>query len=81
MGTSINSFFGRIAALRGARGFLGSESKFIVPLAHPPGAMLCIVMKLASDPNNPAPVPARPSHEPKGRCDTRLALHPENLNF
>jgi len=34
-------------------GFLGSESKFIVPLARPSGAMLCIVMKLASDPNNP----------------------------
>ncbi len=35
------------------KGFLGSESKFIVPLARPPGAMLCIAMKLASDPNNP----------------------------
>jgi hypothetical protein len=34
-------------------GLLGSESKFIVPLARPPGAMLCIAMKLASDPNNP----------------------------
>ena len=35
-------------------GLLGSESKFIVPLARPSGAMLCIVMKLASDPNNPS---------------------------
>ena len=32
---------------------MGSESKFIVPLARPLGAMLRIVMKLASDPNNP----------------------------
>ncbi len=32
---------------------MGSESKFIVPLARPSGAMLGIVMKLASDPNNP----------------------------
>ncbi len=35
-------------------GFFGSESKFIVPLARPSGAMLCIAMKLESDPNNPA---------------------------
>ena len=34
-------------------GLFGSESKFIVPLARPSGAMLCIVMKLASDPKNP----------------------------
>jgi hypothetical protein len=39
-------------------GFLGSESKFIVPLARPSGAMLCIVMKLASDPNNPLSHPS-----------------------
>ncbi len=47
-----------LGLMRGSRsnrnGFLGSESKFIVPLARPPGAMLCIAMKLASDPNNPA---------------------------
>ncbi len=41
-------------------GFLGLESKFIVPLARPSGAMLCIAMKLASDPNNPIPVAAFP---------------------
>ena len=31
---------------------LGSESKFIVPLARPSGPVQRTVMKLASDPNN-----------------------------
>ena len=38
---------------RDTEGFWGAESKFIVPLARPSGAMLCIVMKLASDTNTP----------------------------
>ena len=53
-GTSINSFFGRIAALGGARnphGFLGSEPKLAEPLARPQGAMRRIAAKLESDPN------------------------------
>jgi len=47
-------------------GFLGSESKFIVPLARLLGTIRCIAMKLASDPNNPV------------LRSGRLALHPEN---
>ena len=34
-------------------GFLGSESKFTVPLARPEGAVHCTAVKLACDPNNP----------------------------
>ena len=55
MGTSINSFFGRIAALRGARGLLGSDANFITMQGIAPEGRAKGTMNLDSDPKNPVP--------------------------
>ena len=61
MGTSINSFFGRIAALRG--GLLGSDANFMTMQSIAPEGRAKGTMNLDSDPKNPFSSPKGFHHE------------------